>query len=92
MWGKYAALAGASVLASKGQTQVLVTVVSEKPRPGESGPGFLPLSVEFKEKLAGTGRVPSNFVKREMFTKDHEILAARAIDRYGTVHRRLVCM
>ena len=81
VWGKYAALAGASALVSKGGTQVLVTVVSEKPRPGQPEKTFLPLTVEYKEKMYGVGRVPQTFMRRELFTKNHEILAARAIDR-----------
>jgi len=81
VWGKYAALAGASVLASTGNTQVLITVVSEKPKPGQPSKGFLPLTVEYKEKMAATGRIPSTFMRREIFSKNHEILAARAIDR-----------
>ena len=81
VWGKYAGLAGASVLASHGKTQVLVTVVTEKPKPGQPAKNFLPLTVEFKEKMSAAGWIPTTFLRRELMTKDHEILAARAVDR-----------
>lgn len=81
VWGKYATLADASVLACKGETHVLITVVSEKGSEKDA-PDFLPLTVDFKDKVASTGRMPINrYARREIFTKESEILSARAIDR-----------
>ena len=42
---------------------------------------FLPLSVEYKEKFAGAGRVPGGFLKREGRPSDREILICRLVDR-----------
>jgi polyribonucleotide nucleotidyltransferase len=41
----------------------------------------MPLTVEYKEKFASSGRVPGGFLKREMRPADREILVARLVDR-----------
>jgi polyribonucleotide nucleotidyltransferase len=42
---------------------------------------FFPLTVEYKEKTYAAGKIPGGFIKREGRPHDHEILAARIIDR-----------
>jgi len=42
---------------------------------------FMPLSVEYKEKYASSGRIPGGFLKRESRPSDYEILISRLVDR-----------
>ena len=49
-----------------------------KPRDGID---FLPLSVDFEEKLYSVGRIPGSFTRREGKPSDKAILASRVIDR-----------
>lgn len=61
--GKYAEQAGGSVLMRCGDTAVLVcATVAKAPRDGVD---FLPLSVEFEEKMYSVGKIPGGFIKRE---------------------------
>ncbi len=71
--------ADGAVLLTCGGTALLATVVANK----EARPGidFLPLSVEYKEKFAGAGRVPGGFLKREGRPSDREVLVCRLVDR-----------
>jgi len=41
----------------------------------------MPLSVDYQEKYASTGRFPGGFFKREARPSDYEILIARLVDR-----------
>jgi polyribonucleotide nucleotidyltransferase len=41
----------------------------------------MPLSVEYKEKYASSGRFPGGFLKRESRPSDYEILISRLVDR-----------
>jgi len=78
--GKLAKQASGSVVIRSGDTMVLVTVVGAK----ESKPelGFLPLTIEYQEKLASVGRIPGNYFRREIGRpSDNEILTCRIIDR-----------
>ena len=77
--GRMARQADGAVLLTCGGTALLATVVAAK----EARPGvdFLPLSVEYKEKFAGAGRVPGGFLKREGRPSDREILICRLVDR-----------
>lgn len=68
-----------SVLVSCGDTQVLVTAVASENE--LEGIDFLPLQVEYREKLSAAGKIPGSFLKREGRPSDHEILCARLIDR-----------
>jgi polyribonucleotide nucleotidyltransferase len=43
--------------------------------------GFMPLTVEFRERPAAAGKFPSGFIKRENRLSDRETLASRVIDR-----------
>ncbi|MGB4561557.1 MAG: polyribonucleotide nucleotidyltransferase [Schleiferiaceae bacterium] len=77
--GRMARQADGAVLLTCGGTALLATVVANK----EARPGvdFLPLSVEYNEKLAGAGRVPGGFLKREGRPSDREVLVCRLVDR-----------
>ena len=77
--GKMCALSGGSVLVKYGETTVLVNATgSAKPRDGID---FLPLSVDFEEKLYSIGRIPGSFMKREGRPTDKAVLASRLVDR-----------
>ena len=77
--GKLAKQADGAVELRMGNTMLLATVVSAK----EAGEGvdFMPLQVEYKEKLSAAGRFPGGFQKREGRASDYEILTARLVDR-----------
>jgi polyribonucleotide nucleotidyltransferase len=62
-----------------GKTMMLATVVSAKE--AKEDVDFMPLSVEYKEKFAASGRFPGGFLKREARPSDYEILIARLVDR-----------
>jgi polyribonucleotide nucleotidyltransferase len=78
--GKIAKQASGSVVVQYGDTIVLVSVVSAtEERPDV---GFLPLTVEYQEKLYAAGRVPGNYFRREIGRpSEKETLTARLIDR-----------
>ena len=77
--GKYAEQAGGSALVRCGDTAVLVcATVAKAPRDGVD---FLPLSVEFEEKMYSVGKLPGGFIKREGRPSERAILASRLIDR-----------
>ncbi len=77
--GKLATQADGSVVVKMGDTMLLATVVSNKePREGVD---FMPLSVDYQEKYAATGRFPGGFFKREARPSEYEILIARLVDR-----------
>ena len=77
--GKMCCLSNGSVLVRYGETTVLVNVTaSKKPRDGID---FLPLSVDFEEKLYSVGKIPGSFLKREGRPSDKAILSSRVVDR-----------
>ena len=77
--GKVAGLANGSVLCRYGDTVVLCcATASEKPRDGID---FLPLSVDFDERMYAAGKIPGSFNKREGRPTDKSILSSRVIDR-----------
>ncbi|MCG6929903.1 MAG: polyribonucleotide nucleotidyltransferase [Desulfofustis sp.] len=78
--GKLAKQASGSVLVRSGETMVLVTAVAEKENKPEMG--FLPLTIEYQEKMASVGRIPGNYFRREIGRpSEHEVLTCRLIDR-----------
>ncbi|MEK7078091.1 MAG: polyribonucleotide nucleotidyltransferase [Patescibacteria group bacterium] len=78
--GKLAMNADAAVVATYGETVVLVTAVMSKNE--KSGINYFPLSVDFDEKLYAAGRIKgSRWVKREGRPTDEAILTSRLIDR-----------
>lgn len=77
--GKVAKQASGSVVVRYGDTIVLVTVVSAN---DERDTDFLPLSVEYQEKVYAAGRIPGNYFRREIGRpSEKETLTARLIDR-----------
>lgn len=77
--GKLARQADGSVILRMGNTMLLATVVASEE--GKEGADFLPLSVDYQEKFASTGKVPGGFLKRESKLSDYEILISRLVDR-----------
>lgn len=77
--GKLARQADGSVVVRMGNTMLLASVVASQK--GKEGADFLPLSVDYQEKFASTGKVPGGFLKRESRLSDYEILISRLVDR-----------
>jgi polyribonucleotide nucleotidyltransferase len=77
--GKLARQADGSVVLRMGNTMLLATVVSNQE--GVEGADFLPLSVDYQEKFASTGKIPGGFLKRESKLSDYEVLISRLVDR-----------
>ena len=77
--GKYAEQAGGSCLVRCGDTAVLTCATVAKN--ARDGVDFLPLSVEFEEKLYAVGKIPGGFIKREGRPSEKAILTSRLIDR-----------
>ena len=78
--GKLAKQASGSVLVRSGDTMVLVTAVGDKVNKPELG--FLPLTIEYQEKMASVGRIPGNYFRREIGRpSENEVLTCRIIDR-----------
>ena len=61
--GAIARQADGAVLASIGDTSVLVTVVGK--RDAQPGQDFFPLTVNYQERMYAAGRIPGGFLKRE---------------------------
>ena len=78
--GKVAKQADGSVMLQYGGTVVLVTAVAGKENKPELG--FLPLTIEYQERMAAVGRIPGNYFRREIGRpSDQEVLTCRIIDR-----------
>ena len=77
--GKMAKQANGSVVVSSGDIKVLVTVVAEK---GSKDLGFLPLTIEYQERMYAAGRIPGSYFRREIGRpSEKEVLTCRLIDR-----------
>jgi polyribonucleotide nucleotidyltransferase len=77
--GKIARQAGGAIIASLGETSVLVTVVGKKDvNPGQD---FFPLTVNYQERTYAAGKIPGGFFKREGRPSEKETLTSRLIDR-----------
>ena len=76
--GKLAKQAHGSVVVQSGKCMLLCTVVSNYK---QSDVDFLPLTVDYREKFAASGRYPGGFFKREARPSDGEILTMRLVDR-----------
>ena len=77
--GKIARQAGGAVVASLGETSVMVTVVGKKSvQPGQD---FFPLTVNYQERTYAAGKIPGGFFKREGRPSEKETLTSRLIDR-----------
>lgn len=77
--GRLARQADGSVVLRMENTMILATVVSAID--AKEGTDFLPLSVDYQEKFASTGKVPGGFMKRESKLSDYEVLISRLVDR-----------
>ncbi|XP_076283804.1 polyribonucleotide nucleotidyltransferase 1 [Lasioglossum baleicum] len=76
--GKYARFTSGNVIAKCGETSVMTTAVRKnEPVHGH----IIPLTVDYRQKAAAIGRIPSNYFRRELGHTEHEILASRLIDR-----------
>ncbi len=77
--GEIARQASAAVIASMGDTVVLVTAVGRKEaKPGQD---FFPLTINYQEKTYAAGKIPGGFFKREGRPSESETLISRLIDR-----------
>lgn len=77
--GKVAKQAVSSVVVKSGTCWVLCAVTfSEKPR---TDIDFIPLTVDYIERMYAIGKIPGGFIKKEGKPSDNEILKARLIDR-----------
>ena len=77
--GKMAGLANGSCLVRYGDTVILCcATASPKPRDGID---FLPLSVDYDEKMYAVGKIPGGFTKREGKPTEKAVLTSRVIDR-----------
>ena len=78
--GHMARFADGAVVAESGDNAVLATVVS-KMKPATGNSDGLPLNVDFKQSAAAVGRIPTNYLRRELQQTDADIIASRIIDR-----------
>jgi polyribonucleotide nucleotidyltransferase len=77
--GKLAGQAAGAVTARYGDTVVLVTVcTSDEPREGIN---FLPLTIDYEERLYAAGKIPGGFIRREGRPSQEATLASRLTDR-----------
>lgn len=76
--GKFANQADGSAWVQCGGTIVLATVCSA---PSTEFPGFLPLTVDYREQFSAAGKIPGGYFKREGKFSDHEVLVSRLMDR-----------
>jgi polyribonucleotide nucleotidyltransferase len=77
--GKLAGQAAGAVTARYGDTVVLVTAcISDEPREGVN---FLPLTIDYEERLYAAGKIPGGFIRREGRPSQEATLASRLTDR-----------
>ena len=76
--GQIARQADGAVLATYGDTHVLVTAVTAEPR---SDIDYFPLRVDYEERFYASGKIPGGFFKREGKPSDVAVLSGRMIDR-----------
>ncbi len=77
--GRLAEQADGSVVVRYGDTLVLVTVCAAREPVG--GMDFVPLTVDYEEKLYAAGKIPGSFIRRESRPSEDAILTARVTDR-----------
>ena len=77
--GKFAQQANGAVAVQYGNTIVLVTAcASSEPREGID---FVPLTVDYEEKLYAAGKIPGSFIRREGRPTEEAVITSRLIDR-----------
>jgi polyribonucleotide nucleotidyltransferase len=77
--GKLAQQAGGAVTIRAGETMLLVTATMSTLE--REGIDFLPLTVDFEERLYAAGRIPGSFFRREGRPPEHAVLISRLTDR-----------
>ena len=77
--GRIARQATSAVLATMGDTSVLVTIVGQKE--ADAGRPFFPLTVNYQERTYAAGRIPGGYFRREGAPTQRETLTSRLIDR-----------
>ncbi|MCX5975519.1 MAG: polyribonucleotide nucleotidyltransferase [Coprothermobacterota bacterium] len=77
--GKLAKQAGGAVLVTHGETVVLATATLAGQ--AREGIDYLPLMVDYEERMYSIGKIPGGFFKREGRPSEKEILRSRLIDR-----------
>jgi polyribonucleotide nucleotidyltransferase len=77
--GKLAQQSDAAVTVRYGDTVVLVTVCFN--REAREGVDFLPLTIDYEERLYAAGKIPGGFIRREGRPSEAAILACRQTDR-----------
>jgi len=76
--GTFAPQSSGSVMVRCGDTAVLVTATRGAAREGID---FLPLMVDYEERLYAAGRIPGGFLRREGRPPERAVLISRLIDR-----------
>src|SRR3972149_1278566 len=77
--GKFAQQANGAVAVQYGNTVVLVTAcASSEPREGID---FVPLTVDYEERLYAAGKIPGSFIRREGRPTEEAVITSRLIDR-----------
>ncbi|MFC1979539.1 polyribonucleotide nucleotidyltransferase [Chloroflexota bacterium] len=77
--GKLAGQAGGAVTVHYGDTVVLATAcIGSKPREGVD---FLPLTIDYEERLYAAGKIPGGFIRREGRPTQEATLVCRLTDR-----------
>ncbi len=76
--GRFANQADGAIMVRSGDSVVLVTATMSDPRPGID---FLPLMVNYEERVYAIGRIPGSWNRREGRPRDIATLFARLIDR-----------
>ncbi|KHN88235.1 Polyribonucleotide nucleotidyltransferase 1, mitochondrial [Toxocara canis] len=78
--GHLARFADGAAVVSQGDNAILATAVGER-NSSSNAVSFLPLTVDFKQSAAAVGRIPTNYLRRELQQSDADVLASRLIDR-----------
>ncbi len=76
--GKCARQANGAVWLKQGGTILIATATEAQ---SKDFPGFLPLTVDYREQYSAAGKIPGGYYKREGKTTDREVLIARLVDR-----------
>ncbi len=77
--GKLAQQADAAVTVRYGETVILVTMCFN--REAREGVDFLPLTIDYEERLYAAGKIPGGFIRREGRPSEAAVLACRQTDR-----------
>ncbi len=76
--GRMAPMANGAAVVQIGDTTLLTTVVTDKPREGID---FFPLTVDVEERMYAAGKIPGSFFRREGRPGEQAVLTCRLTDR-----------